>query len=271
MKCLTSSIIVAILGLTFCAAADPQMIQHSDPALIQLSEPPPSVAVDSCPADMIEVSGDYCPNVEQVCLNLDMTVHNANGYVRCIEYAPSICRTPEEKRPHLHFCIDRYEYPNQKGVKPTMMITWYDSKKDCESIGKRLCTDTEWTQACEGPKMLPYPYGYKRDKLACNIDNLQRPWFDASKSKMTPEIAAKLDQSVPAGSMPACVSPYGVYDMTGNSDEWVVNTSGHPYVSGLKGGHWVLGARNRCRPETIAHGPDTIFYELGTRCCGDIK
>ena len=228
-----------------------------------------------CPADMVEINGDFCPEIVENCINLDKSVHNANGYVRCLEFAPTKCISPDNKKIHMHFCMDTYEWPNKKDVKPIVMVTWYDMKKSCEDQDKRLCVDNEWSLACEGPEILPYPYGLKRDAMACNIDHPQRPWFDASKSPMTPDIVARLDQSVPAGSMPACVSPYGVHDMTGNADEWVVNSNGHsanhyPYFSGLKGGHWVIGARNRCRPETDAHGPTTVFYEIGGRCCKDI-
>lgn len=228
----------------------------------------PSSSGAGCPSDMVEIDGNFCPNVEQNCINLDTTLHNANGYVRCLEFAPTKCLS--KNKVHMHFCMDKFEWPNQAGAKPAVMITWYDMKKNCEKLGKRLCVDREWSLACEGPDILPYPYGYKRDASACNIDHPQRPWFNAYSSPMTPEIVSRLDQSVLSGSMPTCVSPYGVYDMTGNVDEWVVNSSGHPYQSGLKGGHWVLGARNRCRPETIAHGPTTVFYEIGGRCCQDL-
>lgn len=225
----------------------------------------------ACANDMVEIDGNFCPSVVQNCINLDMSVHNVNGYVRCLQYEQTKCLTPERQRVHMHFCIDKFEYPNQEGVKPALMVSWYDMKKNCEDQGKRLCQDHEWSLACEGEEILPYPYGYSRNDKACNIDHPQRPWFDAAHSDMTPEIVAKLDQRVPSGSMPECVSPYGVYDMTGNVDEWVVNYSAKPYPSGLMGGHWVIGARNRCRPETVAHGPTTVFYEIGGRCCKDIQ
>jgi formylglycine-generating enzyme required for sulfatase activity len=226
-----------------------------------------------CPDNMVEIDGDYCPEnkLTQNCLKLDKTVHNVNGYVRCLEFAPSQCSASEEQLIHMHFCMDRFEWPNEKSIKPTVMISWNDMKKNCASENKRLCLDREWSLACEGPGILPYPYGYSRDVGACNIDHQQRPGFDASKATNSPEEVAYLDQRVPSGSMPKCVSPYGVYDMTGNVDESVINSSGHPYQSGLMGGHWVIGARNRCRPETIVHGPDTIFYEIGGRCCADIS
>ena len=223
-----------------------------------------------CPFDMVQVDGDFCPNVVQECINLDKSVHNVNGYVRCLEFAPTKCLSPDNQKIHMHFCIDMYEWPNRVAEKPAVMLSWNDMKKNCEGQGKRICQDHEWAMACEGPEMLPYPYGYKRDASICNINHPQRPWYNAVSTKLTPEVVEKLNQSVESGTMQKCVSFYGAHDMTGNVDEWVVNSSGQPYKSGLMGGHWVLGARNRCRPETVAHGPDTVFYELGGRCCKDM-
>ena len=65
------------------------------------------------------------------------------------------------------------------------------------------------------------------------------------------------------------MSPYGVYDMTGNVDEWVVNESGKPYKSGLKGGYWGP-VRDRCRPMTTVHAEGFSFYQIGFRCCSDV-
>jgi len=282
MKYITISISTVLVLAAACTTTDHQnknvlnLMQPIAQPIAEQVEPqhdevPTATSSSLCPDDMVEISGNYCPDVIQECLNLDMSVHNANGFVRCLEFAPTKCMSPNNKKINMHFCMDKFEYPNKEGIKPDIMITWYDVKKGCEEQNKRLCVDNEWTLACEGPDMLPYPYGLKRDVNACNIDHPQRPWFDASKSAMTPDIVEKLDQRVTSGSMPACVSYYGVHDMTGNVDEYVVNSSGKPYVSGLKGGHWVIGARNKCRPETLAHGPTTVFYEIGGRCCKDIK
>lgn len=222
-----------------------------------------------CPDDMVEVNGNACQAVEQACINLDTSVHNANGYVKCDEYAPSKCFS--DRRIHMHYCIDRFEYPNKRGSVPYVMASWNDMAANCATEGKRLCKDTEWTFACEGEDMLPYPYGLKRDANICNIDHIQRPDFDASKDNMTSEMVSYLDQRVPSGSMPQCVSPFGVHDMTGNVDESVINSSGHPYRSAEMGGHWVLGARNRCRPKTVVHNESFKYYEIGGRCCKDTQ
>lgn len=263
--------LVVIFLIIACSAQDKTILLADGTTIYveaQVKQPYQST-FHLCPSDMLLIDGSYCPSVVQECINLDKSVHNVNGFVRCLEFAPTKCLTPQEKRIPMKFCMDAWEWPNEEGKKPTIMVSWYDMKKNCESVGKRICQDHEWSMACEGPEILPYPYGYKRDATKCNIDHPQRPWYDAVNTKLTPEIVEKLNQSVPSGSMPECVSPYGVHDMTGNADEWVVNSLGQPYKSGLMGGHWVLGARNRCRPETLVHGPDTVFYELGGRCCKD--
>jgi sulfatase modifying factor 1 len=218
----------------------------------------------ACPTGMVEVDGDYCPSVEQKCLRwLDPETKQ-----RCAEFSPtSSCKG---KQAHKHFCIDRFEYPNAQGEKPTVMKTWIQAKATCASESKHLCGESEWTLACEGRERLPYPYGYTRSDAACNID---KPHPDVDESAFADPArrdaeVARLDQRDPSGAREACVSPYGVYDMTGNVDEWVVNESGKPYKSGLKGGYWGP-VRDRCRPMTIAHDEEFSFYQIGFRCCAD--
>ncbi len=217
-----------------------------------------------CPTGMAEVEGEYCSDVEQKCLLwLD-----PESKQRCAEFAPtSACKGRIQRK---HFCVDRFEFPNVQGEKPVVMKTWVEAKAACELEGKRLCGESEWTLACEGRDRLPYPYGYARNEDACNIDK-PHPEVDeaaiADPARRDAEVA-RLDQRDPAGARQACVSPYGVNDMTGNVDEWVVNESGKPYKSGLKGGYWGP-VRDRCRPMTTAHNEEFAFYQIGFRCCGE--
>ena len=51
------------------------------------------------------------------------------------------------------------------------MVSWYDGAAACGALGKRLCWQSEWESACEGPEKLPFPYGLERDPKQCNIDN----------------------------------------------------------------------------------------------------
>jgi len=233
----------------------------------------PEVAPESgdCPEGMLLVEGDYCQVVGHVCLKrIDGPVE------RCEKYAePPICEGQIQKK---RFCIDRFEYPNLEGVRPAVMVNWVEAKAACEAEGKRLCTGSEWTLACEGAERMPYPYGYTRDSTACNID---RPHPDVDEQALlnprdvSAEVA-RLDQRVASGQMARCKSPYGVQDMTGNVDEWVLNEkhfgpapsdgTERPFVSGLKGGYWGP-VRNRCRATTTFHNEWFRFYQIGFRCC----
>jgi sulfatase modifying factor 1 len=235
------------------------------------SATPGAEGAPACPAGMVEIEGEYCPVVEQFCVRQVDPKHPERD--RCAEFAQTgRCLATAV---HKHYCIDRYEWPNQPGVKPVVAVDWNQAKDQCASAGKRLCGDTEWTLACEGSERLPYPYGYVRNAEACNID---RPYImpDDAKwknPKTRPQEIARLDQRTPSGALDSCVSPYGVFDMTGNVDEWVANEKGKekekPYVSGLKGGYWGP-VRDRCRPMTTDHNQWHNGYQIGFRCCDDL-
>lgn len=222
----------------------------------------------SCPEGMLEVEGDYCAELEQKCLRYI----DPEGVFprRCAEFEKtSRCLGKTTKK---HFCIDRFEWPNKAGENPVVMKTWYEAKDACSNVGKRLCGDSEWTVACEGQEHLPYPYGYERNSEACNIDkphpDVNEKALGSNDPKVRDAEAKRLWQGEPSGSRPSCMSPYGVYDMTGNVDEWVVNEEGKPYKSGLKGGYWGP-VRDRCRPMTTVHAEGFSFYQIGFRCCSD--
>lgn len=219
---------------------------------------------EPCPEDMVEINGLYCPFEEQECLRwIDHPGARCEVWknpVKCLS-------APIQK----HYCIDRYEYPNKRGTVPQDWMSWYDVKNACESASKRLCTRSEWDFAAEGPQWHPYPYGdgFHRDKSICNFDN-SIPFMDIQgvKDPKSEDALALRDLLVPSGSLERCVSDWGVHDMAGNIDEWVVNETGKPYVSGLMGGH-VFGVRNASRPMTDAHNPEFHWYETGGRCCQD--
>lgn len=247
---------------------------------------------EGCPDGMVLIHGDYCPEVNQTCLE-----HHAE-YARdearkkrmrergeepgkstvserCLRYKePSECLS-KERRP-MRFCMDRYEWPNRKGELPSLLISWTHAREACEAIGKRLCTEDEYNFGCEGEAMLPYTYGYVRDPSKCNID---RPYRKREKKLDEHEACMKrpackeqleeLDQRLPAGSLPECVSPFGVYDLNGNINEWVFRPKEKPpNRSGLKGGWWGP-VRGRCRPTVGFHKENDYGYEEGFRCCKD--
>lgn len=290
---LSSSFVLFIL-IGCCTTTKTAVIQLSvlespeiiSPHKFEASNDLLAVSSNNCPEGMIEIQGYYYPTVQQQCLYMVDIKGNKTDEVpstegRCGEFSTIVVK--QSNPVNKHYCIDTYELPNKKGEIPLDWLSWYDVKNMCESQGKRMCSHSEWAFAAEGPNMHPYPYGdgFHRDKTACNFDNTLKqlePTFgkitgdDVLKvSKLDSHVGQALHSLlVPSGSNPNCVSDWGVHDMPGNIDEWVVNESGKPYASGLVGGH-VFGVRNASRPMTTAHGPEFKWYESGGRCCQDIN
>jgi hypothetical protein len=227
---------------------------------------PPS----ECPAGMVFVDTTYCPNPVLHCLKSEY--NKPNHITICHRFAPGQQCPGGERR--QRFCIDRYEYPNREGAHPPVMVSWYDGAAACAAEGKRLCWQSEWESACEGPEKLPFPYGLERDPEKCNIDNRYvKPDLDrvySSKPEVQGAELLKLDQGVASGERAGCVSGFGVHDLTGNFDEWVSSeeNKGKSQWAGLKGGAWGH-VRNACRPMTTSHPPEFTYYFISFRCCAD--
>ena len=199
---------------------------------------------------------------------------NTEFPARCAVFSPELWDrvVNKIKRHHMDFCMDVFEWPNIEGVEPNIFIDWYSAKNECKKAGKRLCTEEEWTFACEGEEGLPYPYGFERNADACNIDH---KWIAPDEGALSSQDHAeeelkRLWQGMPSGAMASCVSPFGIHDMTGNVDEWTTSTRNSGFKSILKGGYWST-VRNRCRPSTRAHFEGYRNYQQGFRCCSDIK
>jgi formylglycine-generating enzyme len=172
----------------------------------------------------------------------------------------------------LQVCIDRYEFPNHYGEYPLVIAMFSEAEGYCKAAGKRLCTESEWTFACEGEEGVPFPYGYERDKQICNIDVFGgMPDDDTLAPRTTAHTAYGIDsvfRGKRAGESPKCVSPFGAEDMTGNVDEWTRTVRNWGYKMIMKGGHWGP-MRQRCRPQTRGHGPRYVRWDQGFRCCKD--
>ncbi len=233
----------------------------------------------ACPDDMIAVETTFCPDIVRRCLDAEHDSINNLDICHAFSHEQR-CRTRERK---IAFCIDRFEYPNKRGAHPTWMRDWFQAQATCESKGKRLCYASEWTAACEGPEHSPFPYGWERDHRKCNMDNFfiePKKWgakgqflFYSRDEKIAEHELARLDESVPSGSIDSCKSGFDVYDMPGNFDEWVVSDEAPRERSkwaGLKGGAWGH-VRSQCRPMTFSHDPSFTYYFVGFRCCSDLE
>src|SRR5450631_3714592 len=235
----------------------PTAISDPSPSAPSMIPVPSAAEVSACPKDMVMVEGEYCTEVAQICARWldDETL----PFARCAEYhSPSRCIG---SRVHQRFCIDRYEYTVHGEELPLNYQSFTKSNALCTSLGKRLCTESEWNFACEGEEMRPYPYGFTREPK-CNQDR-------DDLYEVNPHRQILADRRERADARPECVSPFGVYDMAGNMDESVLREGPEhiePFRNALKGGWW-MPARNRCRPATTAHDDYYNDIQVGTRCC----
>ncbi|HSC87989.1 MAG TPA: SUMF1/EgtB/PvdO family nonheme iron enzyme [Polyangiaceae bacterium] len=246
---------------------------------------------ESCPDDMVLVEGDYCTvasNPHQPdehgntagmgAPDMDVVEHECqeewyaeqNKKRVCEKFAEgkSACKGKLVKK---RYCIDPYTWPNVKGAMPEVMNRYHQAQVKCVAVGKRLCTESEWTLACEGPERKPFPYGYDRDTKKCHGD---LEWDAPNMTKVAardPIELRRLYQAKPNGE-PECVGEYGVYDLPGNTDEIVASETFErrgKYESVTTGGPWYKGVRNQCRPKIYTHDEGFYYYYLGFRCCSD--
>jgi len=252
-------------------AAEPVGIATLEMATLTTATPPPAHTEpplpSACPAGMVLAEGEYCPDVEERCLEWMDPPGTHYQFFRCKRYAkPSVCKS--NKRVHKRFCIDDKERtePVQEGQSaadalPLHFQSWTSAKALCEKDGARLCLASEWVFACEGEEMRPYPYGFERDSNVCNAD------IDHGLGK----IGRLTDHRTPASAHPGCTSPFGVHDMAGNVDEWTSIDGAPRGTREVMHGSWWMPGRNNCRSYQAGHGAYYAGAESGARCCADAK
>jgi hypothetical protein len=215
---------------------------------------------------------------------------------------PNACLTEEPGDPgcppgmaHVDtFCVDRfeaslvdwspYQNPGSRSVRavslrggvPQGYISQIEASAACTAAGKRLCSNTEWLRACQGPTMTTYPYGNTRQPGTCNDARSVHPAVELYGTTDS-WIFSHLDSScinqeanglVPSGSLAGCVTAEGAYDMMGNLHEWTADPAGT-----FRGGYYVdtVLNGNGCLYATTAHDVSYWDYSTGFRCCADLQ
>ncbi len=235
------------------------------------SAAPPAGAPSACADGMLLVDGSFCTDLEVTCLEQFHAPQN-NLWVCKRVREPTRCVGSEKP---LRYCIDKFEFPNREGQRPMVMQNFYQAQAHCAKAGKRICTEEEWTLACEGPERKPFPYGYVRDPKKCHGD--QSYGFPERKKVLDrdPQELERLWKGKVSGSQPDCVTDYGVHDMPGNADELAASVTHFPhkpksnFQNVTTGGPWYYGVRNMCRPKIYSHDESFAYYYLSWRCCAE--
>lgn len=195
-------------------------------------------------------------------------------------------------------CIDIFEFPNQACALPFVWAAPVQARVLCELQGKRLCSQEDWTLACngdpEGGKPTKFAYGDEMDLTVCNTNKSAAKYGPGCDPKSATSAWRTCSTNTePSGAFPRCKSRFGVYDQHGNVAEimWRRDADGQIYDQ-LKGSAFfyvdVARGPNEPRPkgretypDHCAHDPRWHVelmkeawhnnYHLGFRCCRSVK
>jgi formylglycine-generating enzyme required for sulfatase activity len=195
----------------------------------------------------------------------------------------------QKKCPHAKPNYKDFNHPRQ----PMNGVSWYDAVKYCEVHGKHLPTEAEWEKAARGVDGRLFPWG--NEPVTCDravIMDAQGRSCGKPNNSRVPERGRPED----VGSRPAGI--YGLFDMVGNSWQWVYDWYSKSYAECgpscegvdpkgpcdgkmgcpkmyrrvVRGGSWYWGPDMATSVYRRAHFPSNDpFHHFGFRCAASFE
>ncbi|MEO3811023.1 SUMF1/EgtB/PvdO family nonheme iron enzyme [Sphaerisporangium sp. B11E5] len=160
------------------------------------------------------------------------------------DYARFVAATGHRRPAHWH---PGSGPPRDLSDHPVVYVTWHDAAAYAEWAAKALPTDRQWEKAARGPRGDVYPWGNQLTPAKCNVRE------------------SGPGTTTPVERYHSGVSPFGVYDMCGNTWEWLATPS-QPTRHELKGSAFT-SPFTRATPSTFNDASATMLDDdTGFRC-----
>jgi len=162
--------------------------------------------------------------VHEVTLNafyMDIYEVTNNKYQECV--AAGSCTPPTRNSSSTR---SAYFGNPEFASYPVIWVSWDQAQTYCKWRGPRLPSEAEWEKAARGTEANLYPWGEAFESGEgnfCDV-NCKEPWANKNFDDGFADTA-------PVGSFEKGLSPYGLYDMGGNVDEWVADWYGADYYA----------------------------------------
>lgn len=267
-------------------APPPPMLPDGTP-IVPCAEPPPGMA---CIPGGAFVRGSDDPEAPSN-QHPQATVWLQTFYLDLYEVTFEEYKACEKEKRCDHGGPQYLDFDHPK--MPIQGVSWFHSRKYCQVHGKDLPTEAQWEKAARGPDGELYSWGNEPSTCERAIIKDERGRScGLPKGKSKPETGRPWD----VGSRPP--GRYGLYDMMGNSWEWVIDWYSPSYeacgeacegtdprgpCSGedpcprhynrvVRGGSWYWDADHATgvfrRPHFPANEP---FHHFGFRCAATLE
>jgi formylglycine-generating enzyme required for sulfatase activity len=225
-----------------------------------------------CPADAAECDADNQPPhaVTVSPYAIEKTEVTVAAYTECVEAGG--CSEATSGAPCSYGDA-------QAGLHPINCVTWQQAVDYCAWKGRRLPSEAEWEFAARSNTGRLFPWGSA--EASCTFAHMYQMLTETSTFGCDSNDTARV------GSYPTGTSPFGLFDMAGNVEEWTADWYGETYYaespgedpSGpsegtlrvVRGGDWYDASPNNLRTIERARAMPSIgAAERGFRCAADL-